>query len=213
MTADRPAEPSTSGHYFDESVDVDSDPVVVDVTLPDTAFVMETDRGVFSRGHLDTGTALLVRSEAPLASSGDLLDLGCGAGPIALTMARRCPDATVWAVDVNERARRLTVANAERNRITNIRVAAPDDVPSDIRFETIWSNPPVRIGKGAMRGLVSDWLGRLTPTGTATMVVQKHLGADSLHRWLTEHGHHVERIASKSGFRLLLVRNDQSNPS
>lgn len=185
---------------------VKSDPVIVDVNLPDTAFVMETDRGVFSRGHLDSGTALLLRAEVPITSTGDLLDLGCGAGPIALTMARRSPNATVWAVDVNERARQLTKANADRNAIANIRVAAPDDVPAEVRFETIWSNPPVRIGKSAMRSMMSDWLGRLARTGSASIVVQKHLGADSLHRWLTDGGHHVERIASKSGFRLLFVR-------
>lgn len=216
MTADRPAEPPTTGHYFDDRVTVDSDPIVIDVNLPDTAFIMETDRGVFSRGQLDTGTSLLLRSHAPLAASGDVLDLGCGTGPIALTMARRSPDATVWAVDVNERARALTRSNAARNGLDNITVAAPDEVPADVRFETIWSNPPVRIGKDAMRGLLSDWLGRLSPTGMATMVVQKHLGADSLQRWLVEHGHPVDRIASKTGFRLLQIRPapaDEQQPS
>jgi hypothetical protein len=86
--------------------------VVIDVMLPDTAFVLETDRGVFSRGHVDTGTNLLLRADLPLASTGHLLDLGAGAGPIALAMARRSPEATVWAVDVNSRARDLCMRNA-----------------------------------------------------------------------------------------------------
>ncbi len=203
------AEPGPT-HYFDEAPDVASEPVLIDVTLHDTAFVLETDRGVFSRGRLDAGTALLLRSDAPLASAGAVLDLGCGAGPIALTMARRSPEAEVWAVDVNDRARELTCRNAARNGLHNIHVAAPDEVPPDLRFATIWSNPPVRIGKGAMRGLLSDWLGRLGSADgtepTATLVVQKHLGADSLQRWLVERGHPTERVASKSGFRLLRVR-------
>jgi 16S rRNA (guanine1207-N2)-methyltransferase len=185
---------------------VASDPVLVDVTLPDTAFTMETDAGVFSRGQLDKGTSLLLRSKVPLSSTGDLLDLGSGAGPIALTMARRSPNATVWAVDVNARARDLCNRNAERNSITNIVVAAsPDDVPADVRFSTIWSNPPIRIGKPALRALLFTWLDRLATDGTATLVVQKHLGADSLQRWLIVEGHATERIASKSGFRLLSV--------
>ena len=152
MSADRDAssrEPD-QGHYFDDQPDSPSDPVLVDVTLPDTAFVMETDRGVFSRGHLDTATSMLLRAELPIAPAGNLLDLGCGAGPIALTMARRSPKATVWAVDVNARARELCARNAVRNRLANIRVAAPDEVPPDVRFSTIWSNPPIRIGKAAL---------------------------------------------------------------
>jgi 16S rRNA (guanine1207-N2)-methyltransferase len=192
-------------HYFDDDPTVASAPVVIDVMLPDTAFVMETDRGVFSRGHVDTGTNLLLRADLPLASTGNLLDLGAGAGPIALAMARRSPDATVWAVDINSRARELCVRNAKRNGITNVQVAAPSDVPPDIRFATIWSNPPVRIGKPAMRALIMEWLARLDTGGTACLVVQKHLGADSLQRWLKLEGFPTDRIASKSGFRLLAV--------
>jgi len=195
----------SSDQYFEEHPDVGSDPVTVDVTLPDVAFTMTTDRGVFSRGHLDTATSMLLRADLPLAPTGDLLDLGCGAGPIAITMALRSPAATVWAVDVNERARALTRRNAERNGITNIQVAAPDDVPADVRFATIWSNPPIRIGKDALHTLLSTWLARLHGQGTAALVVQKHLGADSLQRWLGEHGHHTRRHSSKAGFRLLTI--------
>lgn len=192
---------------------VASDPTTIDVTLPDTAFTLETDRGVFSRGHVDTGTAMLIRSNAALASTGHLLDLGCGAGPIALTMARRSPGATVWAIDVNSRARELCDRNARRNRIDNVRVAAPDDVPDEIRFSTIWSNPPIRIGKPALRALLFDWLGRLDDDGSATLVVQKHLGADSLQRWLTFEGHTTTRLASKAGFRLLSARPKPRGPA
>lgn len=196
--------PDAGSHYFGDPT-VASDPVMVDVTLPDTAFTMETDTGVFSRGHLDAGTSLLLRSDAPLASTGHLLDLGSGSGAIALTMARRSPAATVWAVDVNSRARHLCERNARRNKLDNIRVAHPDDVPTDVEFSTIWSNPPIRIGKPALRELLLGWLGRLTDDGTACLVVQKHLGADSLQNWLVFEGHPTERVASKSGFRLLAV--------
>ncbi len=191
-------------HYFDESPDARSEEILVDVALVDVAFTMATDHGVFSHGHVDTGTALLLR-EAPAPGSGDLLDLGCGTGAIALTMALRSPDATVWAVDPNERARGLTERNATRNGVTNIRVCAPSDVPQDIRFSTIWSNPPIRVGKPALHDLLSGWLGRLDDDGTAVLVVQKHLGADSLQRWLGSHGFATARLASRSGFRLIHV--------
>lgn len=199
-----------SDQYFDADPTVASAPLVVDVTLPDTAFTMETDRGVFSHGHLDTATSMLLRASLPLATDGALLDLGCGAGPIALTMARRSPDASVWAVDVNRRARELCTRNAERNGITNIFVAHPDDVPADLRFATIWSNPPIRIGKEALHELLLTWLGRLAPDGDAALVVQKHLGADSLQQWLTGHGFSCERTGSKAGFRLLAIRKEHS---
>lgn len=190
-------------HYFDERPGVESDRASVDLVLPDLAFSLLTDRGVFSHGHVDTGTSLLLK-EAPRPSpTGDLLDLGCGSGPIALTLARRSPAATVWAVDVNERARRLTAENAERNGIGNVRAVAPDEVPADVRFATIWSNPPIRIGKQALHELLLHWLGRLEEQGTAVLVVQKHLGADSLQRWLGDQGFPTERLASRTGFRLL----------
>ena len=193
-------------HYFDERPSVASQLEVVDVALADVAFTLATDRGVFSHGHLDTGTSLLLR-EAPAPSpAGDLLDLGCGAGPIAVALALRAPGATVWAVDVNVRARELTAANAARNGVGNMRVAAPDEVPDDVRFATIWSNPPIRIGKQALHELLLHWLGRLEVGGTAVLVVQKHLGADSLHAWLDAQGLRTTRTASRSGFRLLEIQ-------
>lgn len=192
-------------HYFDERPGVPSEHRTVDVTLGDVAFTMRTDRGVFSHGHLDTGTSLLLRAAPPPPAEGHLLDLGCGSGALALALALRAPAATVWAVDVNERARRLTRSNAERNRIANLVVAEPDEVPPDVRFEAIWSNPPIRIGKQRLHELLTTWLVRLTPSGVAVLVVQRHLGADSLHRWLDETGFPTERLTSRAGFRLLVV--------
>ena len=194
-----------TSQYFDDPT-VASDPVTIDVSLPDTAFTLRTDRGVFARGQLDAGTSLLLRADPPLVPAGDVLDLGCGAGPIALTMARRAPGVTVWAVDVNQRALELCRANADANGITNIRALAPDDVPAEVRFGSIWSNPPIRIGKAALHELLLRWLPRLTPEGIATLVVQKHLGADSLQHWLTAQGYPAERAVSKAGYRLLSVR-------
>ena len=192
-------------HYWSDNPDVASATTPVDVALPDVAFTMLTDRGVFSHGHLDTGTSLLLREAPAPAATGDLLDLGCGSGAVALTLAKRSPGATVWAIDSNERAVSLTGHNAERNAISNVRAVSPDDVPDDIRFSTIWSNPPIRIGKQALHELLLRWLDRLDPEGEAVLVVQKHLGADSLQRWLTDQGHSTDRVAGRAGFRLLRV--------
>jgi 16S rRNA (guanine1207-N2)-methyltransferase len=195
-------------HYFDEDPTVASDEAIIDVALPDTAFRLRTDRGVFSHGRLDAGTSLLLRNAPAPAPAGDLLDLGCGAGAITIALARRSPDAVVWAVDVNARARALTATNVELAGCSNVRIAHPDDVPDDVTFATIWSNPPIRIGKSALHDLLRRWLSRLAPAGDAVMVVQKHLGADSLQRWLTDEGFPTERLTSKAGFRL--VRSTRS---
>lgn len=175
------------------------------LVLPDGTLDLATDRGVFARADVDPGTKLLLLEAPPPAPSGHHLDLGCGYGPIALTLARRAPAATVWAIDVNRRALDLTRGNAEAAGLTNVRVAEPGDVPDDVRFSTIWSNPPIRIGKAALHDLLRQWLARLAPGGRAVLVVQKHLGADSLARWLTEHGHPTTRLRSRVGYRLLEV--------
>ena len=194
-------------HYFDESPAAASAAATVRVDVPGASFTLRTDRGVFSHGRLDAGTEILLRSAPAPSASGHLLDLGCGAGAIALTLARRAPAATVWAVDVNERARHLCATNARDNGLDNVRVAAPDEIPPDVRFGTIWSNPPIRIGKPALHELLRTWLAHLTPDGEALLVVHKHLGSDSLQRWLVGEGWPTERLTSAKGYRVLRVTN------
>jgi 16S rRNA G1207 methylase RsmC len=167
---------------------------------------LATDRGVFSRAQLDAGTAVLLRKAPSPPPRGALLDLGCGYGPIALALAARAPNATVYAVDVNERALELVHENALANDLANVRAARPDDVPDSVVFDAVYSNPPVRVGKAALHGLLGRWLPRLDTRGTAYLVVQRHLGADSLHAWLEHEGFRVERLASSKGYRVLSVQ-------
>lgn len=192
-------------HYFDEEPAAESAPRDVHLLLPDLQLTLTTDRGVFGYDRIDGGTKLLLLKAPPPAATGDLLDVGCGTGAIALTMARRSPAATVWAVDVNERARTLCAANAERNGLGNVRVCVPEEVPDAVRFSTIWSNPAIRIGKPALHAMLLHWLGRLAPAGEAVLVVHKHLGSDSLQAWLTGQGHPTNRLASSAGYRILRV--------
>ncbi len=194
-------------HYFDHDPAVTSEPVVVDVALPDVSLALTADRGVFSGERLDPGTKLLLLEAPPLDdATRTVLDLGCGWGPIACVAAVRAPEATVWAVDVNARARALTAANAAAAGVGDrVRVAAPDEVPGDLTFDRILSNPPIRIGKDALHELLEGWLSRLAPGGSAHLVVQKHLGSDSLARWLAEQGFTTTRLCSRAGYRILQV--------
>ncbi len=192
-------------HYFDKQPHSKSNEVVVQVELAGLSFKMATDSGVFSHRHLDAATALLLGEAPAPPTCGDLLDLGCGTGAIAIALAMRSPDAQVWAIDTNTRALKLTADNAKRNKLDNIRTLSPDQVPAEIRFATIWSNPPIRIGKPALHELLLLWLGRLATGGSATVVVHKHLGSDSLQRWLVDNGHPTQRITSSAGFRVLQI--------
>jgi 16S rRNA (guanine1207-N2)-methyltransferase len=181
---------------------------MVPLALPDLTLSLVTDRGVFSGDRVDPGTKLLLSEvEVPSSLAGDVLDLGCGYGPIAVTVARRAPDATVWALDVNERALALTAENAAAAGVAaRVRPVVADDVPGDVRFSAIYSNPPIRVGKEALHSLLRTWLSRLAPAGVAVLVVQKHLGSDSLAAWLGDEGYAVRRLGSRMGYRLLEVR-------
>jgi 16S rRNA (guanine1207-N2)-methyltransferase len=202
-------QPGAGDHYFAAEPGAASAPREIELVLPEGRLLrLATDRGTFSPDRVDPGTRALLQEGPAVPSGGVLADVGCGYGPIAVTLALRSgPGTTVWAVDVNERARVLCRANAEANGVGDrVRVAAPDEVPADLVVHQIWSNPPIRIGKAALHDLLAEWLGRLEPaTGTAELVVQKHLGADSLARWLAEQGWRTERTASRGGYRILHV--------
>ncbi len=193
-------------HYFDEEPTTGSSPRDVQFSLPDMQLTLTTDRGVFGYDRVDSGTKLLLLQAPVPNANGNLLDIGCGTGAIALTMALRSPAATVWAIDINERARDLCWDNAKRNGITNITVCAPDEVPTDIMFDTIWSNPAIRIGKPALHTMLLRWFGQLSPNGTVVLVVHKHLGSDSLQTWLGTQGYPTTRLTSSGGYRILQAR-------
>jgi 16S rRNA G1207 methylase RsmC len=178
------------------------------VPLAGRTFTLATAAGVFSPDGLDRGTRVLLGSVPPPAADGALLDVGCGWGPIALTMALESPDAQVWGVDVNERVLGLARANATTVGASNVSIALPDDVPADLRFRTIWSNPPIRVGKDELHDILLTWLPRLEVGGDAWLVVSKDLGGDSLQRWLRDalgDAFDVTRATTDKGFRVLRV--------
>ncbi len=198
--------PETADHYFTAQPASAAELRTLEVHLAGRDVEVEVASGVFSPGGIDKGTRVLLEELPAAPGTGDLLDLGCGWGPLALTMALESPGATVWAVDVNERALDLVRRNAERLGVSNVRAALPDDVPDDVTFAGLWSNPPIRVGKEALHALLERWLPRLADDAEGWLVVQKNLGSDSLARWITETlGLRVEREASSKGFRVLRV--------
>jgi 16S rRNA (guanine1207-N2)-methyltransferase len=200
-----------SDHYFSSSPRSERSTRTIRAVLAGREVELTTAGGVFSPEHLDEGTRVLLDTVPPPPQSGHLLDLGAGWGPIALSLAMRSTDATVWAVDVNERALELVSANASRLGLHNINAVLPDDVPAGLRFATIWSNPPIRVGKAELHAMLSHWLPLLDDDAEAWLVVAKHLGAESLQRWIGDDlGLEVERAETSKGFRVLAARHPAS---
>jgi 16S rRNA (guanine1207-N2)-methyltransferase len=197
-------------HYFDAAPAVASRPRTVHLHVGELALELQADRGVFGSRGVDLGTRVLLNEAPAPPPEGNILDLGSGYGPIAIALARQAPGARVWAVDVNQRAIELTKANAATAAVPNVTACSPDEVPDEVRFNAIYSNPPVRVGKAALHELLVRWLGRLADGGRAYLVVQRNLGADSLGTWLIAQGFQVQRLKSKKGYRILQVESPTS---
>jgi 16S rRNA G1207 methylase RsmC len=203
-------------HYFTAEPASAAERRELRVSLAGHEVIVATAPGIFCPDRVDIGTAVLLR-EAPVPPpTGNLLDIGSGWGPIALSLGILSPEATIWAVDVNQRALALARDNAKTVGVNDFHALTPDEVPTEIRFDAIWSNPPIRVGKPALHELLMKWLPRLAPGAAAYLVVQKNLGSDSLQRWLEtaleagEPGAYtVGRHATARGFRVLSIhRND-----
>lgn len=198
---------SKTSHYFSDEPSLPSKESTYEFEFDGRTIVIASDRGVFSSSGLDKGTAVLLKHinvAVATLPDGDIVDVGCGAGPLTMALAARFPDRIVWGIDVNSRALDLTRRNAKRNGLGNVRVATPEDFPATV-VAGIWSNPPIRVGKDALHKILLSWLTMLHHDGLCRLVVSKNLGGDSLQRWLTDKGFSCERLASKGGFRVFEV--------
>jgi 16S rRNA (guanine1207-N2)-methyltransferase len=197
----------TTEHYFSTEPGSRERAQTVQFEAGGRAYTLVASSGVFSSQRLDPGTAVLLR-KAPLPGprGGVYLDLGCGYGPISMVLAVTSPRATVYAVDVNPRALELVRANANALEVADrLTACGPGEVPAEVRFDEIWSNPPIRVGKAELHALLATWLPRLAPGGSAWLVVARNLGADSLQDWLAGQGWQVARHASQKGYRVFQV--------
>ena len=181
---------------------------LVRLTLPDLVLDVTTEPGLFSHRRIDTGTQILLEDAPRPPSRGELLDLGCGYGPIALALARRSPEARVWAVDVDDRALQATEKNARRAAIANVVITTPRAVPHRLSFTAIYANPPTRIGKAALLSLLTYWLARLEHDACGYLVIKKNAGADSITRSLNDAGFRAQRVVAKRGYRVVEVRRE-----
>lgn len=199
------SQPPPGDHYFTAEPASAGELRRLAVRLAGRDLQVWTAGGVFSPTRLDLGTQVLLRTVPEPPASGDLLDLGCGWGPVTIALALASPGARVWAVDVNQRALDLVRRTCADLGLANVVAATPQEVPTGQRFDALWSNPPIRVGKQTLHGMLDHWLPRLNPGAEGYLVVQRNLGADSLLRWIADGGTPVTKVGSAKGFRVLRV--------
>ena len=195
-------------HYYTRNPASESRPVDCEYVYRGIPLAFRTDAGVFSKGEVDDGTDLLLKS-LPEEMAGDILDLGCGWGVIGICVARRWPDTRVTMADVNLRALELARGNAERNR-AEVRCLESDGMEAlkGSLFDAVITNPPIRAGKQVIYRMFADAEECLRPGGSLILVIRKQQGAESCLRYLQTLFPKVEKTAKSGGFWVLTATKE-----
>ena len=195
-------------HYFSADPSAPAKLTEVEIEVGGQVLKLSASSGTFSSERLDPGTRVLLGLWEYFPTDGIVLDLGCGWGPIGLSIAKLQPATEVIGVDVNQRSVELANANAKRNGLANFSACLDKDLDANLEIDHIWSNPPIRIGKENLHDLLRNYLSRLKPTGDAYLVVQKQLGAESLQRWIAQQWpeREVTKVENSKGFRVIRIR-------
>jgi 16S rRNA (guanine1207-N2)-methyltransferase len=194
-----------SEHYYSRTQKVESDPKFWDFTLRNNLFRFKTDNGVFSKREVDFGSRLLIESFEMPDADGLVLDVGCGYGPIGLSVAKDYPDRTIHMIDVNERAIELAKGNADQNQIRNVEIYESDRLLNvkERNFAAILTNPPIRAGKKTVHDIFEQSHEHLVSNGELWVVIQKKQGAPSAIDKMKELFTAVETIDKTKGYFII----------
>jgi 16S rRNA (guanine1207-N2)-methyltransferase len=192
-------------HYYSKEQQVESTPRYIDFSLRNHSIKFKTDNGVFSKSEVDFGSRLLVETFDFPEITGDILDVGCGYGPIGLSLAKDDLDRTVHMVDVNERALSLAKENAGLNKIDNVEIYESDCLNSVAKkdFSAILTNPPIRAGKKVVHTILEQSFEHLQSGGQLWVVIQKKQGAPSALDLLEGIFSEVEVVEKKKGYFII----------
>jgi 16S rRNA (guanine1207-N2)-methyltransferase len=197
-----------SEHYYSRTQNVESDPKYWDYTLRNKLFRFKTDNGVFSKSEVDFGSRLLIESFILPEVTGPILDVGCGYGPIGLSIAKSFPERMVHMVDVNERALELAKENALHNGVQNVDIYESDRLlnAKDSNFAAILTNPPIRAGKKVVHDIFEQSYEHLTSQGELWIVIQKKQGAPSAIEKLKVLYAEVETVEKSKGYFIIKAK-------
>lgn len=170
-----------------------------------------TDNGVFSKNRVDFGSSLLIKT-LPEMEGKEILDMGCGYGPIGLTIAKMNPNCQVHMVDINERAIELALKNKALNNIKNAEIFV-SNIYENIhkKYDKIITNPPIRAGKKVVWDITLGAKEYLNEQGEMWCVIQKKQGAESLLKGLRTAYMHVEIVEKENGYWILKATNNENN--
>ena len=192
--------------YFENDNNLKSEIKEFSINVLNTNFIFKTDNGVFSKGELDFGTGLLIKNVLNMNISGDILDLGCGYGPIGIIL-NKLKDNKMYMCDINKRAVHLAKMNAKKNNVS-VNIIESDGFENvNLVFDYIISNPPIRIGKKKLYELLINAKKHLKPSGELIIVVRKEQGALSLIRDMNVY-YSVKVIDKEKGFLIISLKND-----
>ena len=196
-------------HYFTSEPVSAHNERLIETKILNREMRFHTDAGVFSRDDVDPGSRLLIETAGKLR--GRVLDMGCGWGPVGLSLAMENPEADVLMADINERAVELSERNRRMNGVLNAQVIASDGFESvEGEFEHILSNPPIRAGKKVIYGMFDESFRRLIEGGTLTIVIRKQQGAPSAKKHLEEVFGNAEIVARDGGYWIIRSRKEKA---
>lgn len=192
-------------HYYTKNPQSKEKRTTIQVTLNGQPFTFHTSTGVFSKKSVDFGTKTLIENFIEPKIEGDILDLGCGYGPIGIALGHKYATRHVTMVDVNERAVQLATENCAENNVTNVTVLQSDRFKQleKQQFAAIVTNPPIRAGKKIVYALFEESLAHLLPGGELWIVIQKKQGAPSAISFLSSIFAEVETVTKKKGYFII----------
>ncbi|WP_436957043.1 class I SAM-dependent methyltransferase [Staphylococcus sp. AS1337] len=195
-------------HYYDENPEVESEESLFTYSYDNHDLELVTDAGVFSKGKIDFGSDLLVKTflkTYPPGPTKNIIDVGCGYGPIGLMIAKVSPHHEVTMVDVNQRALNLSRKNKKRNRIDNVEVKESDGLSQveDNTYDFVLTNPPIRAGKEVVHRILEDAYVKLKIDGELFVVIQKKQGMPSAKKKMQDTFDNVEVLEKSKGYYIL----------
>jgi 16S rRNA (guanine1207-N2)-methyltransferase len=193
-------------HYFTSKPSADKNEKKIEARLKGQQMIFTTDAGVFSRDRVDFGSKVMIEAIDERAfSTGEVLDVGCGYGPVGLSLAKANPALHIDMIDVNERALELAKKNAELNGVSNVSIFL-SSIYEQVEKQTygaVISNPPIRAGKQTVHKIITDAKEHLADNGVLIIVIQKKQGAPSAKKVMEETYGNVTRIGLDKGYWVL----------